>query len=72
MNVNLDETVWTLVHREPSAKKILDELGFYKITNDAMLNTVGKYMTLRKASTLRKIELERIIDKFQQEGYQWT
>lgn len=70
MNVNLDETVWTLVQREPLAKRILDELGFHKITNEAMLSTVGKYMTLRKASTLRKIELELIMAKFTEEGYQ--
>ncbi len=69
-NVNLDETVWTLVQREPSAKIILDELGFHQITNEAMLNTAGKFMTLRKASTLRKIKLELIIDKFNKEGYE--
>ncbi len=69
LNVDLDETVWTLVQREPSAKRILDELGFHQITNEAMLNTAGKFMTLRKASTLRKIELEQIMDKFKKEGF---
>ncbi len=70
MTMNLDETVWTLVQREPSAKMILDELGFHQITNEAMLSTVGKFMTLRKASILRKIDLDLIIDKFSKEGYQ--
>ncbi|NLB19414.1 MAG: DUF1858 domain-containing protein [Clostridium sp.] len=68
--VSLDETIWTLVQRESKAKEVLERLGFSKITNEGMLSTAGKFMTLRKASKLRKINLEQIIDKFKEEGYE--
>lgn len=68
--VSLDENIWTLVQRESKAQDILEQLGFSKITDKGMLSTVGKIMTLRKASKLRKISLEQIIDKFKEEGYE--
>ncbi len=68
--VCLDETIWTLVQRESKAKEVLERLGFSKITDDGMLSTAGRIMTLRKASKLRKISLEQIIDRFKEEGYE--
>lgn len=63
-SINADWTVSKIVSTVPEAKEILKNLGFNDITNPIMLNTAGKIMTLRKGALMKKIDLNKIKDEF--------
>lgn len=69
IDISLDTPVKELIHAYPEVKEIMVELGFKAITKPGMLSTVGKYMTLRKGSTLRYVELGIIVNKFREHGF---
>jgi len=48
----------------------MKELGFKSITNPAMLNTAGRYMTIPKGAAMKGIDLEKIREAFRQKGYE--
>ena len=69
ITISLDTSLQDLIRTHPEIKSIMVELGFKSITNPAMLTTVGKYMTLRKGSTLKHIEIDTIVNKFMENGF---
>ena len=58
--INLDQTLLSLVITYPELIDILYDLGFTQIKAPGMLKTAGRFMTLRSGCELRKIELERL------------
>ncbi len=67
--LNVDQTVLGLVQQYPEAVEILKDLGFENITNPAMLNTVGRVITLRKGAAMKGIALDKIIRTFRDMGF---
>ena len=49
---------------------ILSDMGFTDITKPGMLNTVGRFMTLDKGARLKKLNLDELIDKLNNHGFQ--
>ena len=47
----------------------MDELGFKDITRQGMLQSAGRFMTLKKGAALRKIELAAIIEMLEEHGF---
>jgi hypothetical protein len=47
----------------------MNELGFSDITKPGMLNTAGRFMTIRKGALLKKISLEQIAGAFEKHGF---
>ncbi|WP_163192218.1 DUF1858 domain-containing protein [Clostridium thermarum] len=47
----------------------MKSLGFDSISNPAMLNTGGRFMTIGKGAEVKKIELEKIKEEFIKRGY---
>ncbi|MBO1264590.1 DUF1858 domain-containing protein [Proteiniclasticum sp. SCR006] len=52
----------------PESADVLKELGFDQIVNPVMLKTMAKFMTLPKASKMKNIPMDRIIDAFREKG----
>lgn len=70
--IRKEDSVYTIIHAHPEVAKALQELGFVNILNPAMLNTVGKIMTLPKASVMMGISMEVIEETLARHGLSFT
>ena len=69
IEISLHEKVFNLVKNNPEIVDIMVDLGFVHMKDPAMLNTVGKIMTLSKASKTHKISYETLEETFEAHGY---
>ena len=67
--IDLNETVYTLCSKYPALIAILSELGFTDITKPGMLQSAGRFMTLRKGAALKRIPLETLAARLSEFGY---
>ncbi len=68
--LDLNKTVAELVNDYPEVKDIMADLGFKDITKPAALVTVGKIMTIPKGASIKDIELSKVIERFEAEGFE--
>lgn len=68
--ISLNESVYELVRKHPEIKGILFDLGFKDIVKPGMIQTVGKFMNLKKGSVSKKIDMSTIIEKMELGGYE--
>lgn len=68
MTIDINDSVQDIVMKCPEAAGVLKELGFDQIVNPVMLKTMAKFMTLPKASRMKNIPLDRILDAFREKG----
>lgn len=68
--ININDSVYEVVTKEEQVKAILFELGFKEIIKPAMLQTVGKIMTIKKGAAMRGINLDIIKQKFEENGFE--
>lgn len=69
-SVDLEKTVYDLCNQDPDLLQILSEIGFHDIAKPGMLSTVGRFMTLKKGSVAKKIDLQFIKDELNRRGYE--
>ncbi len=67
--INLSKSVYELCHQYPELPQLLHDLGFTDITRPGMLASVGRFMTLVKGATARKIDLEIIKKQLEEHGF---
>lgn len=67
--ISLNDTIYDLVTDYPEIKDILLELGFTDIIKPGMIQTVGKFMNLRKGAVVKKIDLAEIIRMLVDAGF---
>ncbi len=67
--IDLDMTVADLVGKYPEIKDVLIEIGFKELQNKLMLNSVGKFMTLKRGSVVKNISMDHIKEKLIEHGY---
>jgi hypothetical protein len=67
--IDLSKSVYELSKENPEIIEVMKELGFDNIANPAMLNTMGKFMTIPKGAAMKKIDLNLIKDNFAKRGY---
>lgn len=65
-----DRTVYDLVQDNPDLKKILVNLGLTPLNNDAMLNTVGRMMSLNDGIKQIDLSKEELINGLAEANYQ--
>lgn len=70
MEVDFNKTVHDLCKEYPEVKNILAELGFSDITKPGMLETAGRFMTIKKGSIAKGIDIEKIKQEFIKRGYE--
>jgi N-dimethylarginine dimethylaminohydrolase len=68
--IDIDISVYYLCRQYPDIKDILKEAGFTDITKPMMLETAGRFMTLRKGAKLKKIELTKLNEFLNKYGYE--
>lgn len=67
--LDLNKTVYELCSEDPKIAEILFGLGFKDITQPGMLNTAGRFMTIRKGAAMKKIDIDKIRQVFLDKGY---
>ncbi|MGE5614706.1 MAG: DUF1858 domain-containing protein [Bacillota bacterium] len=67
--VDLTRTIYEICRENPEVVEIMIDLGFENISNPAMLNTAGRFMTIPKGAAIKGIQLEKIKDEFTRRGY---
>ena len=69
-NIDINQTIQSLVSQYPDLKDILFDLGFKDIVKPGMLQTVGRFMTLVKGAEIKGISIDLIKQTLNQHGYE--
>ncbi|NCU31950.1 MAG: DUF1858 domain-containing protein [Candidatus Moranbacteria bacterium] len=67
--MNLNTSIYELITKFPELKEVLFDIGFVDIIKPGMLQTVGRFMTLKKGSEAKRMDLSIIQEKLIQKGY---
>lgn len=67
--LDINKPVRDLVQEYPELKDILASLGFAQITSPAMLDTVGRMMTIERGAALKGIPLTDILQALENNGF---
>lgn len=67
--IDLNRPIKEIVTECPEVIEIMKTLGFTKITNPTMMNTVGRVITINKGARMQGIDLEIIKKTFEQHGF---
>ena len=68
--LDLNKPVYELAKEYPDFIEIFAGLGFADIKNPAMLNSMGRIITINKGSEMKKIPLDKIKEVFKEHGYE--
>ena len=67
--INLNDSIYNLHSKNPEVIELLYSLGFVDIKKPGMLNTAGRFMTIKKGAAMKKIDLALIKNKlFEKSG----
>lgn len=69
MVIDLDEKLYLVLKDNETLKTILFELGFKEIVKPQMIQTMGRFMSIRQGAKLRHVDLDLIIKRLIKEGY---
>ncbi len=64
--ISVHEKIFSLVQKDPEVLDVLLELGFHHMSNPEMVSTVGKIMTISKASIRHKLSYDEVKQAFNQ------
>ena len=67
--IQLSKSVYELCQMYPELPQILHDLGFTDITRPGMLVSVGRFMTLVKGATAKKIDIDVLKQQLEEQGY---
>ncbi|MCH4057221.1 DUF1858 domain-containing protein [Lapidilactobacillus gannanensis] len=68
--VSLDMTVYELVQQQPTIVPVMVALGLDGVTNPGLLQTAGRFMTLRKGAKMKSISISSLVKQLQQAGFE--
>ncbi|NLJ97321.1 MAG: DUF1858 domain-containing protein [Clostridiales bacterium] len=68
--IDLNQSVYNMCNEYPELLGILHDLGFKDIIKPGMLNTAGRFMTIKKGAMLKKISLDIIKETLTLKGYE--
>ena len=67
--ISFNETIYELSKRHPDIVEVLHALGFHEIVKPGMINSVGRFVTLKQGASLRKIDLNKLVATLKQKGF---
>jgi len=67
--IDLNKSIYDLCKEDPRVIEVMISLGFTDIIKPAMLNTVGKMMTITKGARMKNIDILTIKNRFIELGY---
>jgi hypothetical protein len=68
--ISSNQTIANLVKSHSEVTEILYNLGFVEIVKPHMLNTVGRFMTIKQGCIMRKIDYLLVKETFKQHGFE--
>lgn len=68
-HITTKQTIYELITKYPELKDILKSIGFERITDPLMSQTVGKFMTLASGSNMKNIDLQIIRETLEKYGF---
>lgn len=68
--IDLSKTVYAICSEYPEVVDVMREIGFREITNPGMLNTAGRFMTIPKGASMKKINMNQIKEAFAEKGFE--
>lgn len=69
-NIDLNKSVYELAKAYPELIDIMSELGFTEITKKAMLNSIGKLMTIPKGAKMKNISMMDVVTTLLSKGFE--
>jgi hypothetical protein len=70
--LDMSKSVYELCKDNEEIIEIMKELGFESIASPGMLNTAGRFMTIPKGASMKKIPMDKIKDAFISRGFEIT
>ncbi len=67
--IDLTQSVCSLCTQHKELVDVLRQIGFTDITKPGMLSTAGRFMTIPNGAALKKMDLNAIIVKLIEHGY---
>lgn len=67
--LQLSKSVYELCQQYPELPELLHDMGFKDITRPGMLVSVGRFMTLTKGATAKKMDLAILVEQLEDHGY---
>jgi len=67
--ISIKVPIKKIVDKHPKVQEIMVSLGFKHIADPAMLNTVGRIITIKKGVQKHKLDLEMVKETFLKEGF---
>lgn len=68
-HLDLSSSVYELCRSNPELVDLLYDLGFTDIKKPGMLSTVGRFMTIEKGASVKKLDLESVKASLRDKGY---
>ncbi len=68
--LNLNKSIYELTKEYPELINLMESLGFREISKKAMLNSVGKMMTIPKGAKVKNISMMEIVSALMKEGFE--
>lgn len=67
--INLDLSLYEILNQYPELIDVFYDFGFTQIKLPGMIQTAGRFMTLRQGCELRKLNINTLIDTLLINGY---
>lgn len=67
--INLDQSLFTLLDQYPDLIDVLYDFGFTQIKLPGMVQSAGRFMTLRNGCEMKKLDIDLLVNIFNKLGY---
>ncbi|HET6785733.1 MAG TPA: DUF1858 domain-containing protein [Erysipelotrichaceae bacterium] len=67
--IKLDQSLFTLLDQYPDLIDVLYDFGFTQIKLPGMIQSAGRFMTLRKGCEMRKLDIGVLVNMLNKLGY---
>jgi uncharacterized protein len=66
--ISPEDTIYTICNAYPQVIDLLHDFGFTQIKQPMMIQTVGRYMTLKKGCEMRGFDYEELVRLLTSQG----
>lgn len=68
--ISLDQPIYELVQAEPEIIPVMVAIGLDGVTQPGLLQTAGRFMTLRKGAKMKDIQLSTLMTALYNAGFE--
>lgn len=67
--IDINKPIKKIVDEYPEVREIMVSLGFKHIANAAMLNTIGRFVTIKEGAKMQKIDMDLVESTFKENNF---